>query len=62
MKFHLLGKSFGCDFSRSSEPLDLSRSCLPKSIAMRNLLRLSLVMLFLEYLLDLGSMIFTTLV
>jgi hypothetical protein len=36
MKFRLFGKSFGCDFSRFSELLDFSRSCLPESIAMRN--------------------------
>jgi hypothetical protein len=32
----MLGKSFGCDFSRFSELLDFSKSCLPKSSAMRN--------------------------
>jgi hypothetical protein len=36
VKFRLLGKSFGCDFSRFSELLDFSKSCLPESIAMRN--------------------------
>jgi hypothetical protein len=36
VKFHLFGKSFGCDFSRFSELLDFSKSCLPKSSAMRN--------------------------
>jgi hypothetical protein len=36
MKFHLLGKSFGCDFSHFSELLDFSKSCLPESSAMRN--------------------------
>jgi hypothetical protein len=36
VKFHLFGKSFGCDFFRFSELLDFSKSCLPKSIAMRN--------------------------
>jgi hypothetical protein len=36
VKFHLFGKSFGCDFSRFSEILEFSKSCLPKSIAMRN--------------------------
>jgi hypothetical protein len=35
VKFHLFGKSFGCDFSHFSELLDFSKSCLPKS-AMRN--------------------------
>jgi hypothetical protein len=34
--FCLFRKSFGCDFSRFSELLDLSISCLPESIAMRN--------------------------
>jgi hypothetical protein len=36
VKFHLFGKSFGCDFSRSSELLDISKSCLPELSAMRN--------------------------
>jgi hypothetical protein len=36
VKFHLFGKSFVHDFSRFSKPLDLSKSCLPKSTAMRN--------------------------
>jgi hypothetical protein len=36
VKFCLFGKSFGCDFSRLSELLDFSKSCLPESIAMRN--------------------------
>jgi hypothetical protein len=36
MKFCLFGKSFGCDFSRFSELLDFSKSCLPESSAMRN--------------------------
>jgi hypothetical protein len=36
VKFYLFGKSFGCDFSRFSELLDFSKSCLPESIAMRN--------------------------
>jgi hypothetical protein len=36
VKFRLFGKSFGCDFSRLSELLDFSKSCLPESIAMRN--------------------------
>jgi hypothetical protein len=36
VKFHLFGKSLGCDFSRFSELLDFSKSCLPKSSAMRN--------------------------
>jgi hypothetical protein len=34
--FCLFGKSFGCDFSRFSELLDFSKSCLPESITMRN--------------------------
>jgi hypothetical protein len=37
VKFRLFGKSFGCDFSRFSELLDFSKSCLPESIAMRNI-------------------------
>jgi hypothetical protein len=37
VKFHLFGKSFGCDLSRFSELLDLSKSCLPESSAMRNI-------------------------
>jgi hypothetical protein len=36
MKFRLFGKSFGCDFSRFSELLDFSKSCLPEPVAMRN--------------------------
>jgi hypothetical protein len=36
VKFHLFGKSFGCDFSHFSEILDFSKSCLPESSAMRN--------------------------
>jgi hypothetical protein len=36
VKFHLFGNSFGCDFSRSSELLDFSKSCLPESSATRN--------------------------
>jgi hypothetical protein len=32
----MFGKSFGCDFSHFSELLDFSKSCLPKSTAMRN--------------------------
>jgi hypothetical protein len=36
MKFHLFGKSFGCDFYYFSELLDFSKSCLLESSAMRN--------------------------
>jgi hypothetical protein len=36
VKFHLFGKSFGCDFSHFSELLDFTKSCLPESSAMRN--------------------------
>jgi hypothetical protein len=36
VKFHIFGKSFGCDFSHFSELLDFSKSCLPESSAMRN--------------------------
>jgi hypothetical protein len=36
VKFHLFGKSFGCDFSHISELLFFSKSCLPESSAMRN--------------------------
>jgi hypothetical protein len=36
VKFCLFGKLFGCDFSRFSELLDFSKSCLPESSAMRN--------------------------
>jgi hypothetical protein len=36
VKFCLLKKSFGYHFSRSNELLDFSKSCLPKSIAMKN--------------------------
>jgi hypothetical protein len=37
VKFHLFGKSFGCDLSHFSELLDFSKSCLPESTAMGNL-------------------------
>jgi hypothetical protein len=36
VKFHLFGKSFGCDLSRFSKLLDFSKSCLPESSAIRN--------------------------
>jgi hypothetical protein len=36
MKFRLFRKLFGCDFSRFSELLDFSKSCLLESSAMRN--------------------------
>jgi hypothetical protein len=36
VKFRLFGKIFGCDFSRFSELLDFSKSCLPESSAMIN--------------------------
>jgi hypothetical protein len=36
VKFHLFGKSFGCDFCHFSELLNFSKSCLPESSAMRN--------------------------
>jgi hypothetical protein len=36
VKFHLFGKSFGCDLSRFSELLDFSKFCLSESTAMRN--------------------------
>jgi hypothetical protein len=36
VKFHHFGQSFSCDFSRFSELLDFSKSCLPESSAMRN--------------------------
>jgi hypothetical protein len=36
VKFHLYGKSFGCDFSCFRELLDFSKSCLLESSAMRN--------------------------
>jgi hypothetical protein len=60
--FCLFRISFGCDFSRFSELLDFSKSCLPESSLSETLIRLSLVMLFLENLPGLGSVIFTTLV
>jgi hypothetical protein len=40
MKFRLFGRSFNCDFTRFSELLDFSRSCLPESVAMRNFNRI----------------------
>jgi hypothetical protein len=36
VKFCLFRKSFGCDISYFSELIDFSKSCLPKSCAMRN--------------------------
>jgi hypothetical protein len=36
VKFHLFGKSIGCDFSHFSKLPDFSKSCLPESSAMRN--------------------------
>jgi hypothetical protein len=36
MKFHLFRKSFSCVFSRFSNLLDFSKSCLPESGDMRN--------------------------
>jgi hypothetical protein len=36
VKFHLFGKSLGCDFSCFSKLLDFSKSCLPESNVMRN--------------------------
>jgi hypothetical protein len=60
VKFCLFAKSSGCDLSHFSELLDFSKYCLSESSAMRNLIRLSLVMLFLENLLGLHSVIFTT--
>jgi hypothetical protein len=36
VKFHMFGKSFGCDLSRFSELLNFSKSCLLESSAMRN--------------------------
>jgi hypothetical protein len=36
MELCLFGKSFGCDFSRFSDLLDFSKSCMPESSAMRN--------------------------
>jgi hypothetical protein len=62
VKFHLFEKLFGCDFSRFSELLNFSKFCLPESSAMRNFNKVEFMMLFLENLLDLGSMIFTILV
>jgi hypothetical protein len=41
VKFRLFGKSFGCDFSRFSELLDFSKSCLPELSAMRNFNKVS---------------------
>jgi hypothetical protein len=37
VKFHLSGKSFGCNFCHFSELLDFSKSCLPESSAMRDI-------------------------
>jgi hypothetical protein len=35
VKFHVFGKSFGCDLSPFNELLDFSKFCLPKSTTMR---------------------------
>jgi hypothetical protein len=69
MKFCLFGKSIGCDLSHFSELLDFSKSCFLTSLNLAYLnhllgeisMRLSLVILFLENLLGLGLVIFTTL-
>jgi hypothetical protein len=39
VKFHQFGKLFGCDFSRFSELLYFSKSCLPESSVMRNIIK-----------------------
>jgi hypothetical protein len=62
IKFRLFGKSLGCDFSRFSELLDFSKSFLLESSAMRNFKKVEFSDVFLENLLGLGSVIFTTLV
>jgi hypothetical protein len=62
VKFWLSGKSFGCVFSCFSELLDFSKSCLPKSSAMRNFNKVEFSDAISENLLGLGSVIFTTLV
>jgi hypothetical protein len=36
VKFHLFGKSFGCDLSNFNKLLDFSKSCLPELTAIRN--------------------------
>jgi hypothetical protein len=48
VKFRLFRKLFGCDFSRFSELLDFSKSCLPESSVMRNFNKVELLMLFLK--------------
>jgi hypothetical protein len=62
VKFHLFGKSFGCDFSHFSELLDLSKSCLPESSAMRNFNKIEFSDAIFGKFARLGSVIFTTLV
>jgi hypothetical protein len=62
VKFRLFRKPFACDFSHFSELLDFSKSYLPESIAMRNFNKLEFNNAILENLLDLGSVIFTSLV
>jgi hypothetical protein len=62
VRFWLSGKSFGCVFSCFSELLDFSKSCLPKSSAMRNFNKVEFSDAISENLLGLGSVIFTTLV
>jgi hypothetical protein len=60
VKFLLLMKLFGCDFSHFSELLDFSKSCLPESSAMRNFNKVEFSDAIFGKLLGLGSMIFTT--
>jgi hypothetical protein len=62
MKFRLVEKSFGCDFSRFSELLDFSKSCLPESSAMRTFNKVEFSDAISRKLLGLGSVIFTTIV
>jgi hypothetical protein len=61
VKFHLFGKSFGCDFSHFSELLDFSKSWLPDSSAMRNYNKVEFSDAIFENLLGLGSVILRTL-
>jgi hypothetical protein len=62
VKFRLFRKSFDYDFSCFNELLDFTKSSCLNQVPRETLIRLSLVMLFLENLLVLRSVIFITLV
>jgi hypothetical protein len=62
VRFCLFGKSFGCDLSHFSEILDFSKSCLPKSTAVRNFNKVEFSDTISRKSVGLGLVIFTTLV